>query len=140
MQFPGDFSGGNGFVIACKLPDACAAGLDFDKIFEKATSEKHYKSLPKFPASTRDFSFVCDKDLEVGKIEKIMLTAGGKLVEDIKLFDIYTGPQVGESKKSVSLRVILRASDRTLTVEETEKVSEKILKALDTQLGINLRA
>ena len=120
--------------------DAYAAELDFDKIFDLATTEKHYKSLPKFPASTRDFSFVCEKDLEVGKIEKIMLEAGGKLVEDIKLFDIYTGPQVGENKKSVSLRVILRASDRTLTVEETDKISEKILKALDTKLGINLRA
>ena len=69
-----------------------------------------------------------------------MATAGGKLVEDVKLFDIYTGPQVGADKKSVSLRVVLRAQDRTLTVEEAEKVSEKILKALDTQLGINLRS
>ena len=69
-----------------------------------------------------------------------MAAAGGKLVEDVKLFDIYTGPQVGENKKSVSLRVVLRASDRTLTVEEAEKVSDKILKALDVQLGINLRA
>ena len=120
--------------------DTYAAELNFDKIFDMSTKEKHYKSLPKFPASTRDFSFVCEKDLEVGKIEKIMLTAGGKLVEDIKLFDIYTGPQVGENKKSVSLRVVLRASDRTLTVEETDKVSEKILKALDRELGINLRA
>ena len=117
-----------------------AAELDFDKIFENSSTEKHYKSLPKFPASTRDFSFVCDKNLEVGKIEKIMAAAGGKLVEDVKLFDIYTGPQVGENKKSVSLRVVLRASDRTLTVEEAEKVSDKILKALDVQLGINLRA
>ena len=117
-----------------------AAELDFDKIFEMSNTEKHYKALPKFPASTRDFSFVCDKDLEVGKIEKIMATAGGKLVEDVKLFDIYTGPQVGADKKSVSLRVVIRAADRTLTVEETDKVSEKILKALDTQLGINLRA
>ena len=120
--------------------DTYAAELDFDKIFEISTSEKHYKSLPKFPASTRDFSFVCDKELEVGKIEKIMLSAGGKLVEDIKLFDIYTGPQVGDNKKSVSLRVTLRAADRTLTLEETDKVSEKILKALDRELGINLRA
>ena len=117
-----------------------AAELDFDKIFENSTTEKHYKSLPKFPASTRDFSFVCDKDLEVGKIEKIMAAAGGKLVEDVKLFDIYTGHQIGENKKSVSIRVILRAADRTLTVEEAEKVSDKILKALDVQLGINLRA
>ena len=120
--------------------DTYAAELDFDAIFEHSNTEKHYKSLPKFPASTRDFSFVCDTELEVGKIEKIMAAAGGKLVEDVKLFDIYTGPQVGANKKSVSLRVVLRAQDRTLTVEEAEKVSEKILKALDTQLGINLRS
>ena len=120
--------------------DTYAAELDFDAIFEHSNTEKHYKSLPKFPASTRDFSFVCDKELEVGKIERIMAQAGGKLVEDIKLFDIYTGPQVGANKKSVSLRVVLRAQDRTLTVEEAEKVSDKILKALDTQLGINLRS
>ncbi len=116
------------------------AELDFDKIFELSSTDKHYRSLPKFPASTRDFSFVCDMELEVGKIEKIMSTAGGKLVEDVRLFDIYTGPQIGMDKKSVSLRVVLRAADRTLTVEETDKVSEKILVALEKELGINLRA
>jgi phenylalanyl-tRNA synthetase beta chain len=50
-----------------------------------------------------------------------MAKAGGKLVEDIAIFDIYRGPQVGENKKSVSLRVTLRAADRTLTVEEADK-------------------
>ena len=61
-------------------------------------------------------------------------------MEAIALFDIYRGPQVGENKKSVSMRVTLRAADRTLTVEEAEKVSGKILAALSKQLGINLRA
>ena len=61
-------------------------------------------------------------------------------MESIALFDIYRGPQVGENKKSVSIRVTLRAADRTLTVEEAEKISAKILAALNDQLGINLRA
>ena len=69
-----------------------------------------------------------------------MAKAGGKLVEAIELFDIYRGPQVGENKKSVSLRVTLRAADRTLTVEEAEKVSSKILKGIEHNLGISLRA
>ena len=69
-----------------------------------------------------------------------MSKAGGKLVESIALFDIYRGPQVGENKKSVSLRVTLRASDRTLTVEEAEKTSTKILNALNKQFNITLRA
>ena len=103
-------------------------------------TEKLYTPLPKFPAATRDFSFVCDEDIEVGTIEEEMAKAGGKLVESIALFDIYRGPQVGENKKSVSLRVTLRASDRTLTVEEAEKISAKILTALNKAFNITLRA
>jgi phenylalanyl-tRNA synthetase beta chain len=117
-----------------------AAELDFDAIFAMMDTNKVYTPLPKYPATTRDFSFVCDEALEVGTIFAEMNKAGGKLVEDISLFDIYRGPQVGENKKSVSIRVTLRAADRTLTVEEAEKVSAKILKALQTHLGIALRA
>ena len=117
-----------------------ACELDFESIFEMMSDTKLYTPLPKFPASTRDFSFVCDEALEVGAIKSEMAKAGGKLVEDIALFDIYRGPQIGENKKSVSLRVTLRASDRTLTVEEAEKVSAKILAGLERNLGISIRA
>ena len=117
-----------------------AAELDFDQIFERMTPEKLYTPLPKFPATTRDFSFVCEEALEVGAIMEEMSKAGGKLVESVALFDIYRGPQVGEDKKSVSMRVTLRASDRTLTVEEAEKTSEKILRALNQRFHITLRA
>ena len=117
-----------------------ACELDFDAIFGMMNATKLYTPLPKFPATTRDFSFVCDEALEVGTIKAEMSKAGGKLVEAIELFDIYRGPQVGENKKSVSLRVTLRAADRTLTVEEAEKVSAKILKGIEHNLGITLRA
>ena len=117
-----------------------AAELDFDAIFENIATEKLYTPLPKFPATTRDFSFVCEESLEVGTIEDVMKTSGGKLVESVALFDIYRGPQVGEGKKSVSMRVTLRAADRTLTVEEAEKTAAKILTALGEKLGLSLRA
>ena len=116
-----------------------AAELDFDAIFEHCDTVIEYKPLPKFPASTRDFSFVCDEALEVGKLSALIARAGGKLVEDVELFDIYRGTQLGEGKKSVSFRVTLRASDRTLTVEEADKVSGKILSSLEHQLGLTLR-
>ena len=115
------------------------AVIDFEKLFALASTVKHYVPLPKYPASTRDFSFVCDEALEVGSIFESVRRAGGKLVEDVKLFDIYRGAQVGENKKSVSIRVVLRAADRTLTVEETEKASKKILGDLEHKLGITLR-
>ena len=116
-----------------------AAELDFDAIFDHCDTVIEYKPLPKFPASTRDFSFVCDEALEVGKLSAVIAKAGGKLVEDVKLFDIYRGAQLGEGKKSVSFRVTLRAADRTLTVEEADKVSSKILSSLEHQLGLTLR-
>ena len=116
-----------------------AAELDFDAIFDHCDTVIEYKPLPKFPASTRDFSFVCDEALEVGKLSAVIAKAGGKLVEDVKLFDIYRGAQLGDGKKSVSFRVTLRASDRTLTVEEADKVSSKILSSLEHQLGLTLR-
>ena len=113
--------------------------IDFDALFEVSNRVKHYIPLPKYPASTRDFSFVCEEELEVGSIFESVCRAGGKLVEDVKLFDIYRGAQVGEGKKSVSIRITLRATDRTLTVEEAEKTSRKILGDLEHKLGITLR-
>ena len=68
-----------------------------------------------------------------------MQKAGGKLVENVALFDIYRGPQLGEGKKSVSLRVTLRAADRTLTVEEADKVTKKMLNDLKFKMGLELR-
>ncbi len=117
-----------------------AAELDFDAIFDMMNGQKLYTPLPKFPATTRDFSFVCDESLEVGTIQSTMSRAGGKLVESVSLFDIYRGHQVGENKKSVSLRVVLRAADRTLTVEEADKTAAKILATLEKELGLSLRA
>ncbi len=116
------------------------AEIAFDTLLSNAKTEKAYHPLPKYPATTRDFSFVCDEEVEVGAIESVMEKAGGKLVEDVALFDIYRGPQVGENKKSVSLRVTLRASDRTLTVEEADKVSKKILNDLKFKMGLELRS
>ena len=116
-----------------------AAELSFDAIFAASDMTIDYKPLPKFPASSRDFSFICDESLEVGAIKEVMEKAAGKLCEDVKLFDIFRGEKIGEGKKSVAFRVTLRASDRTLTVEEADKVSSKILKDLSYKLGLNIR-
>ena len=116
------------------------AELSFDELFRHINARKSYKPLPKYPATTRDFSFVCDEDVEVGAIEGVIKRAGGKLVEDISLFDIYRGEQVGEGKKSVSFRIVFRAADRTLTVEEIDKLCKKILNDLKFKMGLTLRS
>lgn len=122
------------------------AKLDFDTVYSLRNKEKQYTPLPKFPAVTRDFSFVCDENLEAGAIESVMYKSGvkcpsvGELLENVKLFDVYRGPQVGENKKSMSFSVSLRAADRTLKDEEADNAVKKLLKTLESQLGITLRA
>ncbi|MBQ7789000.1 MAG: phenylalanine--tRNA ligase subunit beta [Clostridia bacterium] len=115
------------------------AELDFEAMLENHVSESSYKPLPKFPALTRDFSFVCDEALEVGTIQDVMKKANVSLLESIKLFDVYRGVQIGEGKKSVSFSVSLRASDRTLNDTEADNAVKKLLKALERELGITLR-
>ena len=115
------------------------ATIDFEALWAHANTVIDYKPLPKFPATTRDFSFVCPEEMEVGSIMAVMVKAGGKLVENVALFDIYRGESIGAGNKSVAFRVTLRAPDKTLTVEEADKVSKKILKDLEFKLGLKLR-
>ena len=117
-----------------------AAELDLEAIMAVADFEKHFTPLPKFPALTRDFAFVCDDALEVGTIEEVMKRAGGKTVESIKLFDIYRGEKIGAGKKSVAFSVSMRAADRTLTDDEANKTATKIRTLLERELGLVLRA
>ncbi len=113
--------------------------VDFEALWAHANTVIDYKPLPKFPATTRDFSFVCPEEMEVGAIMAVMTRAGGKLVENVALFDIYRGESIGAGNKSVAFRVTLRAPDKTLTVEEADKASKKILKDLEFKLGLKLR-
>lgn len=117
-----------------------AAEIKFEKLFALKNEKKLYKPLPKYPALTRDFSFVCEEELDCASVTEVIRRVGGKNIEDIELFDIYRGVQLSEGKKSVSFRVTLRASDRTLTDEEADKSVKKFLTVLENELGITLRA
>lgn len=117
-----------------------AMELDFDALFASSNPEKSYTPLPKYPSTTRDLAFLCDKELEVGKIESVIATAGGKTVENIALFDIYEGKQVPDGQKSVAFSVTMRLPDHTITDEEADKVVKKILFLLEKDLGITLRS
>ncbi len=116
------------------------ATIDLEALWTSADMTIDYKPLPKFPATTRDLSLVCPEEMEVGTVMAVIRKAGGKLVENVALFDIYRGASIGENNKSIAVRVTLRAADRTLTVEEADKATSKILKDLEFKLGLKLRS
>ncbi len=115
------------------------AELMFNVVTEMANLEKSYSQLPKYPSTSRDIALVVGEDMAVGDIEKVIKGAGGKLLRDIKLFDVYRGPQVGEDKKSVAFALTYRHDEKTLTDDDVNKVHGKILKALKEKLDVTLR-
>ena len=100
---------------------------------------KHYKPLPKFPAVTRDIAVTVNKDVEIGEIVKIIKAQKSEIIEDYKLFDIYEGIQVGHGNKSVAFSITFRGADKTLTDDDVNPVTDKILKELEEKLGAQLR-
>ena len=115
------------------------AQIDIETLMSGVDANIHYKPLPKFPAVTRDLAFVADENLAVGKIEKVITDCAGSLLEDLKLFDIYRGAQLGENKKSVAYALSMRSYEKTLTDEDVNPVVDKILSQLKEQYQITLR-
>lgn len=116
-----------------------AATVDFNTIFERRNTKKTYKPLPKFPSTTRDLAFVCNKDISVLTLEKTISEAVGELLEDILLFDVYEGSQIQKNMKSVAFSLRLRSADRTLTDDEAEEAMNRAVNAIG-ELGISLRS
>ena len=118
---------------------AYVATLDIADIFDARIVEKKFKPTPKFPASTRDLAIICDDELPAASLEKAIRAGAGKLLEKVELFDVYKGSSIAEGKKSVAYTMTLRATDRTLTVEECDKAVNKVLKEL-ANIGAELRS
>ncbi|ACZ30353.1 phenylalanyl-tRNA synthetase, beta subunit [Xylanimonas cellulosilytica DSM 15894] len=92
-----------------------------------------------FPAAKEDFAFVVDDAVPAETVRAAVVTGAGDLLEDVSLFDVFTGEQLGEGRKSLAYSVRLRAADRTLTADEVRAAREAIVAAA-TEAGATLRA
>lgn len=116
------------------------AELNFELIGFLANLERKYSPLPKYPAITRDIALVIDRSILVKDIEKIVWDNSKGLIETVKLFDVYTGNQIPEDKKSVAYSLIYRSHEKTLTDDEILEVHNKILEKLKEELNADLRS
>lgn len=117
---------------------AYVAVLDMPEIVERATFDRKYSGIAKFPAVTRDISMVVPKEILVGQIEETIEKHGGAYLESYALFDLYEGTQIKAGFKSVAYSIVFRAKDKTLEDAEVTKATEQILTALEG-MGIELR-
>ena len=118
---------------------AYLAEVNLSKVTKYSKVNKKYVEVPKFPAVERDIAIIVDEKVEVGQIEKIITKKAKKLLEKMKLFDIYRNEKLGENKKSVAYSLIFRDKNRTLSDEEINGVMETIIGELQKTLNAELR-
>ncbi|MCD1643749.1 phenylalanine--tRNA ligase subunit beta [Aurantimonas coralicida] len=106
----------------------------------KATRTKPVLALSAFQPVRRDFAFVVDSDVDALKLVRAAEGADRKLVGEVRVFDVFTGAALGENRKSVALEVTLNPVERTLTEEDLEAVSAKIVAQVEKATGGTLRA
>lgn len=124
-----------------ELPKRCVvAEINLRTVLEYANFMGKMKPLPHFPAMLRDLALVMDERTQVGPLMKAMRKASGKYLENIEMFDVYRGLQVGLGKKSVAFSLAFRADDHTLTDEEIQQAMNKVLKEAEEKFGAILRA
>ncbi len=117
---------------------AYLAVIDMPEVLPFATFERRYTGIAKFPAVTRDISMLVPHDIEAAAIEKMLRQRGGRILEDLQLFDLYEGGQVAEGYKSMAYSLTFRSKERTLNDDDINGAMKKILNGLDS-MGIKLR-
>jgi phenylalanyl-tRNA synthetase beta chain len=113
--------------------------LDAELVAELAPGPAAYRDVTSFPALVQDLAVVVDEELPAGEVEAAIRSGGGDLLDGVALFDVYSGQQMGEGRKSLAFRLEFRSPKRTLTDEDVARARTKIEAALE-EIGGALRA
>jgi phenylalanyl-tRNA synthetase beta chain len=98
-----------------------------------------YTDVVSYPPVRQDLAVILAADVPAGRAAEVIRAAGGDLLTGAEVFDVYTGAQVGEGRRSLAFALTFRAADRTLTDEDVAPLRERIVGALRDELGGELR-
>jgi len=123
------------------LPESplLAAELDVEAILAGVPARRAVRPVPVFPPVLEDLAVVVDETATAEQVEAAIRSAGGSMVSELRLFDLYRGDQVGPGRKSLAYSITYQAPDRTLTDEEVAQVRGRIVRRLEADLGARLR-
>jgi phenylalanyl-tRNA synthetase beta chain len=117
-----------------------AAELDLEAIIAAIPEGYGVQPVPAYPPVLEDLAIVIDEGVPAEQVEAVIREAGGRLLVDIQLFDLYMGEQIGEGKKSLAFALVYQAPDRTLRDEDVAKLREKVITRINEVLGAQLRS
>ena len=113
--------------------------INLDKLLAIKVGKMKFKEISKFPSVNKDLAVVVDKNVEAITLEMQIKKSTGKILNEIKVFDIYTGKGIDNDKKSIAFSLNFGKMDATLTDEEINLTMEKIINDLENKLGAKLR-
>ena len=114
--------------------------IDLEKLFEPVPERVVYDDVITFPAVQQDIAVAVGEDVEVGALVDAAREAGGPILREARVFDVYRGEQVGEGRKSVAIHLSFQSPERTLTDAEATEARDGIVAALRERHGAELRA
>ncbi|MEU3503576.1 phenylalanine--tRNA ligase subunit beta [Streptomyces hundungensis] len=127
-------------VKAFALPArSCAMELDLDALERAVEGVVQAPRISSFPVATQDVALVVDASVPAASVENALRSGAGELLESIRLFDVFSGEQVGEGRKSLAYALRFRAADRTLTVEEASAARDAAVARAGELTGAVLR-
>jgi phenylalanyl-tRNA synthetase beta chain len=115
------------------------AEVDFEALTRHVPDRHKVTSVPRFPAIRQDIAVIVAESTPAKDVEAAIRASGGRLLADVRLFDVYRGEQIGAGNKSLAYALTFQAEDRTLTDQEVAKVQERIVKKLEKELKASLR-
>jgi len=115
------------------------ADLDAETLLRLIPEAFAVRPVPAFPPVREDLAVVVDEDIPAAEVEAVIRKAGGKRLVDVRLFDVYRGEQIGAGKKSLAYRLTYQDYEKTLTDKDAAKIRKRIVKALQRELGAQLR-
>ncbi len=98
-----------------------------------------FKAIPRFPSIRRDLALLIDKGRSYRELEKIALESGGRLLEEVNLFDIYEDKKLGENKISYAVSFVFRDPEKTLNDRQIDEIISNLVKRLEKELGAEIR-
>jgi phenylalanyl-tRNA synthetase beta chain len=113
------------------LGEVVVFNIDFGKLSKFASEEHEYRPISRFPAAVRDIAILAPGTVRVEEVLNKIETAGGSLVRDVDLFDIYEGEEIPRGKKNLAFHIIYQAKNKTLSSKEIDETQDKIIKALE---------
>lgn len=113
--------------------------LDLAMLMQADEEKAAYSMIPRFPSITRDVALVVDQKIVAGELKSEIISAGGKLLKDVSVFDVYEGDRLEAGKKSIAFSLKYLDPERTLTDEEVTKSFDKVMKAVSEKFGAELR-